>query len=198
MYQHIEFINGSNPYISKTEKDFKRMCEKYLLIPVAENCWKATDRIYYIVVGFTDKNKTATFDKDYKSKEGAMRVIRKAIEDHRFECIMLRKVVEDLRNNAETFYSLSDVPLKQWTLTENGEYKKELYGKVKIETELYNKILYEERYESKTSMDNLITNILLAVDNAIEDGTDIIKEDPQDIIWWVKEQGGLSEFDYEA
>ena len=47
-------------------------------------------------------------------------------------------------------------------------------------------------------MENLITIILLAVDNAIEDGTDIIKEDPQDIIWWVKEQGGLSEFDYEA
>ena len=42
MYQHIEFINGSNPYISKTEKDFKRICEHYVLIPIAENFWKAT------------------------------------------------------------------------------------------------------------------------------------------------------------
>ena len=50
MYQYIEFINGSNPYISKTEKDFKWMCEHYILIPIAENFWKATDRIYYKVV----------------------------------------------------------------------------------------------------------------------------------------------------
>ena len=57
MYQHIEFIDGSNPYISKTEKDFKWMCEHYVLIPIAENFWKATDRIYYKVVGFADKNK---------------------------------------------------------------------------------------------------------------------------------------------
>lgn len=55
MYQHIEFIDGSNPYISKTEKDFKWMCEHYVLIPIAENFWKATDRIYYKVVGFADK-----------------------------------------------------------------------------------------------------------------------------------------------
>lgn len=198
MYQHIEFIDGSNPYISKTEKDFKWMCEHYVLIPIAENFWKATDRIYYIVVGFTDKNKTASFDKDYKSKEGAMRVIRNAIKEHKFECIMLRKVVKDLRNDDETFCYLSNAPLKQWTLTEDGKYKKELYGKKIIQTELYNKILYKEKYKPKTSIDNLITNILLAVDNAIEDGTDIIKEDPQDIIWWVEEQGGLREFDYEV
>ena len=55
MYQYIEFINGSNPYISKTEKDFKWMCEHYVLIPIAENFWKATDRIYYKVVGFVDE-----------------------------------------------------------------------------------------------------------------------------------------------
>ena len=60
MYQHIEFIDGSNPYISKTEKDFKWMCEHYVLIPIAENFWKVTDRIYYKVVGFADKNKRAT------------------------------------------------------------------------------------------------------------------------------------------
>ena len=53
-------------------------------------------------------------------------------------------------------------------------------------------------YEIKTTMENLITMILLHVDGAIEDGTDIVRDDPADIMWWVQEQGGLSEFDYEA
>ena len=70
MYQHIEFIDGSNPYISKTEKDFKWMCEHYVLIPIAENFWKATDRIYYKVVGFVDKNKMATFGEMRKIRNG--------------------------------------------------------------------------------------------------------------------------------
>lgn len=53
-------------------------------------------------------------------------------------------------------------------------------------------------YKIKTTMENLITMILLHVDGAIEDGTDIVRDDPADIMWWVQEQGGLSEFDYEA
>ena len=115
MYQHIEFINGSNPYISKTEKDFKWMCEHYVLIPIAENFWKATDRIYYKVVGFADKNKRATFNRNYKSKAGAMRVIRKAIKENKFECIVLRKEVEDLRNDEHFDISVS-TPIKTWNL----------------------------------------------------------------------------------
>lgn len=63
-YQHIEFIDGSNPYISKTEKNFKWMCKHYVLIPIAENFWKATDRIYYKVVGFVDKDKGFIFATD--------------------------------------------------------------------------------------------------------------------------------------
>ena len=115
MYQHIEFIDGSNPYISKTEKDFKWMCEHYVLIPIAENFWKATDRIYYKVIGFTDKNKMATFNRNYKSKSGAMRVIRKAIKENKFECIVLRKEVEDLRNDEHFDISVS-TPIKTWNL----------------------------------------------------------------------------------
>lgn len=114
-YQHIEFIDGSNPYISKTEKDFKWVCERYVLIPIAENFWKATDRIYYKVVGFTDKNKMATFNRNYKSKVGAMRVINKAIKENKFECIVLRKEVEDLRNNEHFDISVS-TPIKTWNL----------------------------------------------------------------------------------
>lgn len=115
MYQHIEFIDGSNPYISKTEKDFKWMCEHYVLIPIAENFWKATDRIYYKVVGFADKNKMATFNRNYKSKSCAMRVIRKAIKENKFECIVFRKEVEDLRNDEHFDISVS-TPIKTWNL----------------------------------------------------------------------------------
>lgn len=90
MWQHIEFADGSNPYISKTEKDFKRMSEQYLLIPIGENSWKATDRVFYKVVGFPDKDKRATFDRDYKSKAGAMRVIRKAIKENNLMSLSFR------------------------------------------------------------------------------------------------------------
>ena len=122
MYQHIEFIDGSNPYISKTEKDFKWMCEHYVLIPIAENFWKATDRIYYKVVGFTDKNKMATFNRNYKSKASAMRVIRKAIKENKFECIVLRKEIEDLRNDEHFDISVS-TPIKTWNLAQIGVMK---------------------------------------------------------------------------
>lgn len=115
MYQHIEFIDGSNSYISKTEKDFKWMCEHYVLIPIAKNFWKATDRIYYKVVGFADKDKRAAFNRNYKSKAGAMRVIRKAIKENKFECIVLRKEVEDLRNDEHFDISVS-TPIKTWNL----------------------------------------------------------------------------------
>lgn len=53
-------------------------------------------------------------------------------------------------------------------------------------------------YKIKTTMENLITIILLCVDSAVEDGTDIVKDSPEDIMWWVREQGGLGEFDYET
>lgn len=115
MYQHIEFIDGSNPYISTTEKNFKWMCDRYVLIPIAEGFWKATDRIYYNVVGFADKNKWATFNRNYKSKAGAMRVINKAIKEHRFEYIVLRKEIEDLRNDEHFNISVSS-PIKTWNL----------------------------------------------------------------------------------
>ena len=115
MYQHIEFIDGSNPYISKTEKDFKWMNERYILIPLAEGFWKATDRISYQVVGWADKNKYATFDKNYKTKTSAMNFIRKAIKEKRFESITLRKNIEDLRNNEHFDISVS-TPIKTWNL----------------------------------------------------------------------------------
>lgn len=115
MYQHIEFIDGSNPYICKTEKSFKWMKEHYVLEPIKEDFWKATERIYYLVVGFSDKNKMATFNRNYKSKASAMRAIRKAIKENKFECIVLRKEVEDLRNDEHFDISVS-THIKTWNL----------------------------------------------------------------------------------
>ena len=43
-WQHIEFVNGGNPYICKTKKEFKRIQSKYSLEKIKESFWKATDR----------------------------------------------------------------------------------------------------------------------------------------------------------
>lgn len=117
MYQHIEFIDGSNPYICKSEKDFKRIKERYIIEPIKEGFWMATDRIYYKVVGFPDKTKKATFDRNYKSKSGALNAIRKAISKNKFQAITLRREEEYLRNNDWLEISSSE-PICQW---EDGE-----------------------------------------------------------------------------
>lgn len=53
-------------------------------------------------------------------------------------------------------------------------------------------------YKVKTSLENIITIIFLQVENAIENGCDIVDDSPEDIMLWVKENGGLQEFDYEC
>lgn len=40
-WQHIKFADGSNPYICKTEKEFKRIQKKYNLTKIEENFWLA-------------------------------------------------------------------------------------------------------------------------------------------------------------
>lgn len=40
-WQHIEFEDGSNPYISKTEEDFNWMKNKYELEFIKDNFWLA-------------------------------------------------------------------------------------------------------------------------------------------------------------
>ena len=107
-WQHIEFINGSCPYICKTQKEFKRMQSRYLLIPICDNFWKATDSISYSVVGFADTNKMANFHKEYKTKQSAMRVVRK-LRDNNYESVVLRKEIRDLRNNEHFDISVSEV-----------------------------------------------------------------------------------------
>ena len=111
--QHIEFADGSNPYICRTEKSFKWMQDHYVLEPVADGFWKATDRIYYKVVGFPDRDNRATFDRNYKSKSGAITAIQKVIKDKKFQCIILRREIEDLRNNDGFNISVSE-PVTTW------------------------------------------------------------------------------------
>lgn len=42
-WQHIEFTDGSNPYICITEKEFKRIKRKYNLKQIKEGFWLAND-----------------------------------------------------------------------------------------------------------------------------------------------------------
>lgn len=97
--QHIEFIDGSNPYICKTKKEFNKIKQKYVLDKIDNNFWKASFKIHYEVIGFSDKNKMATFNRAYTTKNGAMNFIRKSIKENKFECIMLRQNKEWLLND---------------------------------------------------------------------------------------------------
>lgn len=40
-WKHIEFLNGSNPYICKTKAEFERMNRKYVLLEYKENFYIA-------------------------------------------------------------------------------------------------------------------------------------------------------------
>ena len=113
VYQHITFTDGSNPYICKTEKRFKWMKEHYVLEPLAKNFWKATYKISYLVVGFDDKNKNATFNRSYKSKSGALNAIRKALNEEKFEAITLRKIEEHLKNSDSLYHEINS-PIRQY------------------------------------------------------------------------------------
>lgn len=107
-WQLIGFIDGSNPYVCKTEKEFKWMKSRYVLEKVGNNCWQATDSISYSVVGFSDRNKMVNFNREYKTKQSAMRVVRK-LRDARYESVVLRKEIRDLRNNEHFDISVSEV-----------------------------------------------------------------------------------------
>ena len=98
-WQHIEFIDGSNPYICKTKKEFNKIKQKYVLDKITDDFWKASFKIHYTVVGFPDKNKMATFNRVYKTKNGAMNFIRKSIKENKFECMLLREENEWLLND---------------------------------------------------------------------------------------------------
>ena len=107
-WQLISFVDGSNPYICKTEKEFKRIKAKYVLKRIDDNCWQATDSSSYSVGGFADRNKMANFHREYKTKQGAMRVVRK-LRDNNYESVVLRKEIRYLNNNEHLDISVSEV-----------------------------------------------------------------------------------------
>ena len=43
-WQHIQFANGSNPYICKTEEEFKRIKRKYKLTEIKSGFWLAEEK----------------------------------------------------------------------------------------------------------------------------------------------------------
>ena len=107
-WQLISFVDGSNPYISKTKEDFKWMKSRYVLKKIGDNCWQATDSISYSAVGFADRNKMANFHREYKTKQSAMRVVRK-LRDNNYESVVLRKEIRYLKNNEHLDISVSEV-----------------------------------------------------------------------------------------
>ena len=107
-WQLISFVDGSNPYICKTEKEFKWIKSKYVLKRIDDNCWQATDSISYSVVGFADRNKMANFHREYKTKQSAMRVVRK-LRNNNYESVVLRKEIRYLKNNEHLDISVSEV-----------------------------------------------------------------------------------------
>ena len=107
-WQLISFVDGSNPYISKTKEDFKWMKSRYVLEKIGDNYWQATDSISYSVVGFVDRNKMANFHREYKTKQSAMRVVRK-LRDNNYESVVLRKEIRYLNNNEHLDISVSEV-----------------------------------------------------------------------------------------
>ena len=43
-WQHIQFTDGSNPYICTTEKTFKQMQKKYNLTQIKDGFWLAESK----------------------------------------------------------------------------------------------------------------------------------------------------------
>lgn len=43
-WQHIQFTDGSNPYICMTEENFNEMKKKYRLVAIKENFWTAYNK----------------------------------------------------------------------------------------------------------------------------------------------------------
>ena len=43
-WQHIEFADGSNPYVCKTKESFEFMQQKYKLKQIKYGFWLATDK----------------------------------------------------------------------------------------------------------------------------------------------------------
>lgn len=44
MYRHIAFLNGSNPYISTTDKNFFEFVKNYDLEMIGKDCFVATEK----------------------------------------------------------------------------------------------------------------------------------------------------------
>lgn len=119
MWNCIEFIDGSNPYICKTEKDFSRMKRHYILQSTSENrYWKATHKITYAVIGYSDNLKVNTYRKEYRTKQGALRVISALINDRKYDHIVLREEKKYLGSIGKLEYSSTEI-IKTWDLAEN-------------------------------------------------------------------------------
>ena len=119
MWNSIHFIDGSNPYICKTEKEFEKMKQRYVLQSTSENgFWKATHKVTYAVIGYSDGLKIDTYRKEYKTKQGALRVINAMIKNKSYDHIVLREEKTYLGTIGKLEYSSTEI-IKYWDLSEN-------------------------------------------------------------------------------
>ena len=63
----------------------------------------------YLVIGFEDKDKMATLDKEFKTETEAREFIGKAMENKSFEVMILREEEKYIYNNDNLHISTSSV-----------------------------------------------------------------------------------------
>lgn len=69
----------------------------------------------YLIVGFKDKTKYATLNKEFKIEAEAREFIGKAMENKEYEVMVLRKEEKYIGNNENTEISTS-TPIETFTL----------------------------------------------------------------------------------
>lgn len=70
--------------------------------------------ISYLVVGFEDKTKYATLNKEYKTEKRARNFINKAMGSKKYELMMLRKEEKYIGNNENLEIAIS-TPIETFT-----------------------------------------------------------------------------------
>lgn len=98
-WQHIDFANHSNPYISMTQDDFKWIQEHYTLDSMSDNMWLATQEITYTVKA-TDSTAASVIaiSKAFPTLTMAEKFYNKltSTDENSYQTISLYKTTKDL------------------------------------------------------------------------------------------------------
>ena len=87
-WQHIQFANGSNPYICKTEREFKRIKRKYKLTKIKNGFWLAEEKnASQVVVNYFQDAIKKSWTWNKLTEEEQQRFVDMVIEDNIFDRI---------------------------------------------------------------------------------------------------------------